>query len=798
MNNPSQTYNKTLPLPFIKVIQNYCYYVKHNFPIEDKDVLWAILYVLYGHHKQYLVHEGNNDEIFFTNPREDDPLLGDLYSQFRNNRFHSLLLYRKLCEFSYDAFEEAYPDILHALFEAESSSSMSAGEFYSPSAINALTAYFLSSEEYKYIYDPFCGTASLIRYLTMSSRCFSGQEINERTSYLAKVNVDAYPQIRSTIKLQDSVFYWNQNRFDAVVSHLPFGVPLSTHTRRHPSLLADEYMYNSLEELFYFRAFRINNARIALTLEPNSFCHSVKYRRLRQYLVDNNLLDTIVYLPNNSLYGTSIPCIMVVCKCNRDNFTPIKLIDAQSYVTKGGLRNRGFDYDSFVRDLEGKKIGATATRDDIQKYDYNLNPYLYIQNPIELKEGQVIKSFGELMTRVVRKIVAPDDNYRVFPLNNFSSNYIHVLLNKNGLVNTSMATKRTPRKIVHIEGGKKYILAVDNALTKPRYAIYTGTEDFACPQNVRVYEVNEEYVTPEYLAYLLTNNEVLRSKNYPISNLDIIPVVIDCKEKQQEIIDKIIQQDRAEKRKEIEADEKRLGVKTNISDLEHMLGPTQSHLTQIIYDLERVNAIDDTYHLLVKRLSDNVEYMNRLIQFSNANISHDQFNIRQQDIVSFIENYCNAWRNYSGNYFNLSLVNKIGESRNVMFDRTLMKVMLDSILSNAERHGFGKRKNEENKVEISLNMECYEDRPFVLLRVANNGKPFNEGFTLKEYITRGRYSSDTGRSGLGGYHVYSIAKGHRGYLYIDSTKVWSVIVEILLPISGVETDNLTEYEHECI
>ena len=103
-----------------------------------------------------------------------------------------------------------------------------------------------------------------------------------------------------------------------------------------------------------------------------------------------------------------------------------------------------------------------------------------------------------------------------------------------------------------------------------------------------------------------------------------------------------------------------------------------------------------------------------------------------------------------------------------------------------------------SEVEISLSLEKYEERPYVVMRVANNGAPFKSGFKIDDYITRGRYSASSGRSGLGGYHVYQRVKGHNGFLYLDSNKVWNVIVEVLLPIDNVETDNLVEYEHECI
>jgi signal transduction histidine kinase len=258
------------------------------------------------------------------------------------------------------------------------------------------------------------------------------------------------------------------------------------------------------------------------------------------------------------------------------------------------------------------------------------------------------------------------------------------------------------------------------------------------------------------------------------------------------------QQYAAKKSAEKEADIKRLGVKSNISDLEHLLQTTQANIGGIIYDLGKLYPEDEKYHSLVKGLNDNVEYMNRVIRFSNATINKDMFNLKLQDLDQFIKSYCSAWLNYSGNYFNLSLKSNLGGNNMVMFDKTYLKLMLDSILTNVERHGFKKQRRDENLVEISLSLESYANKPYVVLRVANNGLPFKKGFTLDDYKQRGRYSGNTGRSGLGGYHVFEIAKGHNGFLYIDSNKVWNVVVEVLLPIDNVESDNLTVYEHECI
>jgi sensor histidine kinase regulating citrate/malate metabolism len=61
-----------------------------------------------------------------------------------------------------------------------------------------------------------------------------------------------------------------------------------------------------------------------------------------------------------------------------------------------------------------------------------------------------------------------------------------------------------------------------------------------------------------------------------------------------------------------------------------------------------------------------------------------------------------------------------------------------------------------------------------------------ENFTFDDYISRHRYSAETGRSGLGGYHVYQVVTGHHGKLRLNQNEQWNMIVEILLPLEATQ------------
>jgi signal transduction histidine kinase len=198
-----------------------------------------------------------------------------------------------------------------------------------------------------------------------------------------------------------------------------------------------------------------------------------------------------------------------------------------------------------------------------------------------------------------------------------------------------------------------------------------------------------------------------------------------------------------------------------------------------------------------------MDYMSRLIRFNNAKIDSTLFNMREGSIIEFVKDYADGWRNYGGNYFELTITNELQTDSMVVFDKNMLTVMLDAILSNAVRHGFMKDKThtEHNRVDINLLAVSYMDKPYLQMRVVNNGEPMKDGFTIKDYTSRGRFSAQTGRSGLGGYHVYQVVKGHNGFLYLDSNNVWNMVVEILLPLcSDTSVNDLIEYEHgqDCI
>ena len=99
--------------------------------------------------------------------------------------------------------------------------------------------------------------------------------------------------------------------------------------------------------------------------------------------MENNLLDTIIYLPPNLFYGTSIPTCILVLKNNKEN-EDIFFIDASDYYYKGKRQNKLREEDILKIVLayrKRKNIGEycrVVSLDEIKANDYNLNITRYI------------------------------------------------------------------------------------------------------------------------------------------------------------------------------------------------------------------------------------------------------------------------------------------------------------------------------------------------------------------------------------------------------------------------------------
>ena len=126
-------------------------------------------------------------------------------------------------------------------------------------------------------------------------------------------------------------------------------------------------------------------------------------QKIRQYLVSNNYVDTVIQLPQNLFFGTSIAtCIIVLKKNKSDN--RVCFIDASNEFVHEGNKNKLSDeniekiYDTQINKTEIEYFSKVVTTADIEASKFNLSVSTYV----EKEDTSVEIDINELNERIAR------------------------------------------------------------------------------------------------------------------------------------------------------------------------------------------------------------------------------------------------------------------------------------------------------------------------------------------------------------------------------------------------------------
>ena len=222
---------------------------------------------------------------------------------------------------------------------------------------------------------------------------------------------------------------------------------------------------------------------------------------------------------------------------------------------------------------------------------------------------------------------------------------------------------------------------------------------------------------------------------------------------------------------DIVASKERKMLKKTSSDLIHMMGTPYIRINNALDLLSQ--DVDDEGKSRISYIRDNFGYIKRLIEMNGADFNDypkDRINI-----VDFLERYILGWENYGSKTFTIEFYcdGEFEGGNTILANETALTIMMDCLLDNANRHGFHKTKSPDNKVKIHLDHTTLGDENAVIISVGNNGKPMPKDFGIEDYIASGKFGTDTGRSGLGGSHVYKIVSSMGGTLDFISEEVSS-------------------------
>ncbi len=331
-----------------------------------------------------------------------------------------------------DLFGDAYEFLIH---NYAANAGKSGGEFFTPQNVSKLISQLAMHKQTRVnkIYDPAAGSGSLLLQAKKQfddhiiEDGFYGQEINHTTYNLARMNMFLHNvnYDKFNIALGDTLIdpqFRNEKDFDAIVSNPPYSIhwigsddpTLINDDRFAPAGVLAPKSKADFAFVLHSLSYLSGRGRAAIVCFPGIFYRGGAEQKIRKYLVDNNYIETIISLPSNLFYGTSIAVNILVLSKHKA-YTKIQFIDAsgEDFFTKQTNNNIledghiGRIINIFDKKEDVQYIAKSVDNGLIAENDYNLSVSSYI----EVKDTRPQTDIKELNERI-RRIVARENELR--------------------------------------------------------------------------------------------------------------------------------------------------------------------------------------------------------------------------------------------------------------------------------------------------------------------------------------------------------------------------------------------------
>lgn len=293
-----------------------------------------------------------------------------------------------------------------------------AGEFYTPAEVSELIAELVEPKQGDTICDPACGSASLlmkcgkqVREHFKGSKKYElyGQEAIGSTWALAKMNMFLHGEDNHIIKWGDTLrnprlLDKNENliHFDVVVANPPFSLEKWGHDKASqdkydryrrgiPPKTKGDYAFI----LHMVEVMKPKTGRMGVVVPHGVLFRGSSEGKIRQQLIEENLLEAVIGLPEKLFFGTGIPAAVLVFKMKKDN-KDVLFIDASREFKAGKNQNKLTQehIDKIVKTYKERKnvdkYAYLASFDEIKENDFNLNIPRYVDTFEEEEEIDLV------------------------------------------------------------------------------------------------------------------------------------------------------------------------------------------------------------------------------------------------------------------------------------------------------------------------------------------------------------------------------------------------------------------------
>jgi len=327
---------------------------------------------------------------------------------------------------SNDTFGDAY-EFLMTMYA--SNAGKSGGEFFTPQEVSELLAQItvVGKKQVNKVYDPACGSGSLLlKFAKVLGKenvrqGFYGQETSLTIYNLCRINMFLHDinYEKFDIAHGDTLLepkHWDDEPFDCIVSNPPYSIKwdgdsnplLINDPRFSPAGVLAPKSKADLAFTMHMLSWLSTSGTAAIVEFPGVLYRSGAEQKIRKYLIDNNYVDTVIQLPPDLFFGTSIAtCIIVLKKSKKDNAT--LFIDASAEFLRGGNKNKLTEanrekiLNAFVERKDIDHFAKFVLNSNIAENEYNIAVSSYVEQENTAEEVDILKLNAHIAEIVIKQ-----------------------------------------------------------------------------------------------------------------------------------------------------------------------------------------------------------------------------------------------------------------------------------------------------------------------------------------------------------------------------------------------------------
>lgn len=657
------------------------------------------------------------------------------------------------------------------------------------------------------IFNPFAGLASFGVFLKNDQQYY-GQELVERIWAIGMLRLMVHNKLDSShYQLKDSVLSWpdNTQKFDLIISNTPFG-------RRFDKKYRDIVPHiRSVEQFFIEKGIpSLSKEGKLIALTSQNFLFSGGYgQEQREFLIDNDLLDTIISIPGGILQNTNMPIIILVINKSKKQPGMVRFVRADKFVEARKPREKVLNVYGLNALINGLRKDEDSLKivdnEQIKACDYNLNVPRYFRKEITLSNNEQLVKLKDILEYVRGQRGSLPKNGKLIRMRNLREDKVHFRLNVSEIEDVELR-----RPDIHQINETCLFLAIRWRTLKPTHFVFEGTPIYRS-QDILSFKVNESVADYEYVINELHADYVQEQlESYRIGATipfirkdDLLEVVIKLPsfDRQQSLE---IQRAKIAGIKEISDKIKNLEDERNaiahgvskklhesVSTIKHSLGKPLlnigSSLRNIENVLSRLNAdwervkLNERYDLTIKdsfnSIYSNLALIHSMLRNNESVLDVSNYELIEIDFLAFIKMYVNRIKSAERSNVSIKLdihpdiEIQLKKKVLILANAELLEIGLNAIVENANMHAFS---DDSKKYKLDFRVSLYfapsvkqqtdytsgRFNTYIKVEVANNGKPFPKNYSLEKLIRKNSFAGETGNTGQGGFDLNEIIKYH--------------------------------------